>query len=47
MMVVSEALPGDEAGAGAGPGVLNIEQESIRHAVAAPGVTFVLGPAGR
>lgn len=43
-MVVSEAFPGDEAGAG--PGILNIEQESIRRAVTAPGVTFVLGPAG-
>lgn len=45
-MAVSEALPGDEAGARAGHGVLSIEQESIRRAVALPGVSFVLGPAG-
>ena len=44
-MVVSEALPDDKAGAGTDPGVLSVEQDSIRRSVGAPGVTFVLGQA--
>lgn len=43
---MSQAFPDGEAQVRAGRGVLSIEQEAIRRAVALPGVTFVLGPAG-